>query len=108
MYMILHLYKEQYLDDILMALTETGVEDTVILEGQTLGHKLINDMPLFAGFRQSFGIRKGFAKIVMAMATQEQIDTFMSELKNSGVDIIKKEIANIVLIPIEKQYLFQE
>jgi len=108
MYMILHLYKEQYLDDILMALTETGVDDTVVIEGQTLGHKLILDMPLFAGFRQSFGSRKGFAKIIMAIAEQKQIDTFMSELKHSGIDIIKEEIANIVLLPIEKQYLFEE
>ena len=108
MYMILHLYKERYLDDILMALTESGVEDTIILEGQTLGHKLINDMPLFSGFRQSFGTRKGFAKIIMAIAEQNQIDTFLEELKNSGIDIIKKEIASIVLIPIEKQYLFEE
>ncbi len=107
MYMILHLYKERFLDDILMALTETGVEDTIILEGQTLGHKLISDMPLFSGFRQSFGTRKGFAKIIMAMAEQEQIDTFIQELKNSGIDILGDEIANIVLIPIEKQYLFE-
>ncbi len=108
MYMILHLYKERYLDDILMALTESGVEDTIILEGQTLGHKLISDMPLFSGFRQSFGTRKGFAKIIMAIAEQNQIDTFLEELKNSGIDIIKKEIAKIVLIPIEKQYLCEE
>lgn len=107
MYMILHLYKEQYLDDILMALTETGVEDTVVLEGQTLGHKLIIDMPLFAGFRQSFGTRKGFAKVLMAIAEQEQIDSFMAELKHSGIDIIKKEIASIVLLPIEKKYLLE-
>ncbi len=108
MYMILHLYKERYLDDILMALTESGVEDTIILEGQTLGHKLISDMPLFAGFRQSFGTRKGFAKIIMAIATKDQIDTFIDELKNSGIDILKEGIANIVLIPIEQQYLFEE
>ena len=108
MYMILHLYKERYLDDILMALTESGVEDTIILEGQTLGHKLISDMPLFSGFRKSFGTRKGFAKVVMAMAQQDQIDTFIEELKNSGIDILKEEIASIVLIPIEKQYLFEE
>ena len=108
MYMILHLYKERYLDDILMALTESGVEDTIILEGQTLGHKLINDMPLFAGFRQSFGNKKGFAKIVMAIASKDQIDTFIEELKNSGIDILKEGIANIVLIPIEQQYLFEE
>ncbi len=45
MYMILHLMKEKYLDDILMALTEAGIEDTIVLSGESLGHKMAYDIP---------------------------------------------------------------
>ena len=104
MYMILNLNKEKYLDDVLMALAEAGIDDTVVLAGESLGHKLAFDNPLFAGFRKSFGSDKGFANVIMAVAEKEQIDFMLEELKNSGVDFIKDEIGKIVLIPTEVVY----
>ena len=104
MYMILNLNKEKYLDDVLMALTEAGIDDTVVLVGESLGHKLAFDNPLFAGFRKSFGSDKGYANVIMAVAEKEQIDFMLEELKNSGVDFMKDEIGKIVLIPTEVVY----
>ncbi|MDY6915020.1 MAG: hypothetical protein SVM86_01715 [Candidatus Cloacimonadota bacterium] len=102
MYMILHLYKEQYQDDVLMAMTEAGIEDTVVISGESLGHKLAFDMPLFAGFRKSFGSEKGFASIIMAMCEMKQIDFMLEELKNAGINFIEDEIGTIAVLPIEK------
>ena len=104
MYMILNLNKEKYLDDVLMALTEAGVDDTVVLSGESLGHKLTFDNPLFAGFRKSIGKDKGYANVIMAVADKEQIDFMLEELKNSGVEFVKDEIGKIVLIPTEVVY----
>ncbi len=59
MYMILSLNKEKYLDDVLMALTEAGIDDTIVLSGESLGRKLTFDNPIFAGFRKSFSKDKG-------------------------------------------------
>ena len=104
MYMILNLNKEKYLDDVLMALTEAGINDTVVLSGESLGHKLTFDNPIFAGFRKSFGKDKGYANVIMAVADQEQIDFMLEELKNSGIDFVGNEIGKIVLIPTEIEY----
>ena len=104
MYMILNLNKEKYLDDVLMALTEAGIDDTIVLSGESLGHKLAFDNPLFAGFRKSFGKDKGYANVIMAVADQEQIDFMLEELKSSGIDFVKDEIGKIVLIPTEIEY----
>ena len=104
MYMILNLNKEKYLDDVLMALTEAGIDNTVVLSGESLGHKLAFDNPIFAGFRKSFGKDKGYANVIMAVAEQEQIDFMLEELKNSGTDFIKDEIGKIVLISTEIEY----
>ena len=104
MYMILNLEQGKYLDDVLMALTEAGIDDTIVLSGETLGHKLTFDNPIFAGFRKSFDSGKGYANVIMAIAEQEQIDFMLGELKNSGIDFIEQKIGKIVLLPIEKIY----
>lgn len=104
MYMILHLMKEKYLDDILMALTEAGIEDTIVISGESLGHKMAYDIPLFAGFRKSFGTEKGFANVIFAITNKEKIDFMLNELLHSGIKFVEDEIGKIVLLPIEKIY----
>jgi len=102
--MILHINKEKYLDDVLMALAEIGVIDPVVLAGESLGHKLAFDNPLFAGFRKMYGSEKSFARIVMAEAEEQDIEFMLEELKNSGIDFVKDEIGKIFLLPIRKVY----
>jgi len=100
--MILQLYKVKYLDDIMMALTEAGVEDTIVLSGESLSHKLTFSMPLFAGFRSTFGDEKQFTNLIMAVVDNTQIDFMLEELKRSDVNFVDDGIGNIVLLPIEK------
>lgn len=102
MYMIINLSKEKYLDDVLMALAEAGIDDTIVISGETLGHKLAFDNPLFAGFRKSFGSDKGYAKIIMAIAEKSQVDFMLEELKHSGIDFKKQQIGKIILLPVEQ------
>ena len=102
MYMIINLNKEKYLDDVLMALAEAGIDETIVVSGETLGHKLAFDNPLFAGFRKSFGSDKGYAKIIMAIAEKTQVDFMLQELKHSGIDFKQEELGKIVLLPIDE------
>jgi hypothetical protein len=102
--MIMHLFKEKYLSDVLMALTEAGIEDTIVLSGEAIGHKLVFDVPLFASFRDSYGSQRDYGKIIMGIADEEQIDFIMDELKHAGIDIKQKDIAKIYLIPLVKSF----
>lgn len=104
MLMILQVYNEKYLDDIMMALTEAEIDNSLVLSGESLGHKLAFDMPLFAGFRQTMGKDKSYAKVIIAEAKEKDIDFLLEELLNSGVDFIKEEIGKIFLLPIHKMY----
>lgn len=104
MFMILHVYDERYLDDIMMALAEVGIEDPVVISGESLGHKLAFDMPLFAGFRQTMGKDKSYAKIIMAEADEKDIDFLLEELNNADVHFIEDELGKIILLPIHKIY----
>ncbi len=104
MFMILHVYDERYLDDIMMALAEAGIEDPVVISGESLGHKLAFDMPLFAGFRQTMGKDKSYAKVIMAQAEEKDVEFLLEELENAGVQFLKDEIGKITLLPIHKVY----
>lgn len=103
MYMIMHLLQEKYLDDVMMALIEAGIENTVVLSGENLSHKLTFDMPIFAGFRNSSN-GQGYTKVIMGNASRKQIDFALEELKRSGVELISAGIAEISLIPVEFIY----
>ena len=80
MYMILHLYSDKYLDDMILALSEAGIEDPIVLSGETLGQKMLYDIPLFASFKDSPDIRQGFGSVIMGVAAKEDVDFALAEL----------------------------
>jgi len=102
MYMILHLYNDKYLDDVILALAEAGIADTIVLSGESLGQKILYDIPLFASFQNSAVMRTGYGNIIMGPADEEEVIFALEELKNSGLDLMEKKLASIYLLPIEK------
>jgi len=103
MYMIVQLYQEKYLDDVLMALAEAGIEHSVVLSGESIGHKMTFDMPLFAGFRTSIGSEKGYAQFIAGFAEEEQAEMFLESLQSSGLDVAEEGFLDVVLLPIHKR-----
>ncbi|OQY37930.1 MAG: hypothetical protein B6226_04405 [Candidatus Cloacimonetes bacterium 4572_65] len=104
MYMIFQLFYEKYISDVLMALAEAGVEDTIVLSGEATGHKLIFDNPLFASFRDTYGAQRDYGKIIMGVADEEQVEFIVDELKHAGVDIIGDELGKIVLLQSQRVF----
>ncbi|HCM14991.1 MAG TPA: hypothetical protein DHW79_03425 [Candidatus Cloacimonas sp.] len=100
MYMILHLYSDKYLDDMILALSEAGIEDPIVLSGETLGQKMLYDIPLFASFKDSPDIRQGFGSVIMGVAAKEDVDFALAELTESGLDLLKMGMVKVFLIPI--------
>ncbi|PKN78158.1 MAG: hypothetical protein CVU48_09245 [Candidatus Cloacimonetes bacterium HGW-Cloacimonetes-1] len=102
MYMIFHLYSDKYLDDVILALAEAGVEDTIVLSGETLGQRILFDIPLFASFKDSPDMKQGYGNVIMGIATEEEINFALEELVNSGLNLLKNKLARIFLLPIEQ------
>lgn len=107
MLMLMHLYTEKYLDDVLMSFVEAGVTNTLVISGENMSHKLTYDLPIFAGFR-SLSSGKGYGKLLSGFATKKQVDFALEELKKSGIDLIDKNHAEIALIPVEYKYKGEE
>lgn len=102
MYMVLHLYSDKYLDDVILALSEAGIEDTIVLSGETLGQKILYDIPLFVSFQDSPLIRKGYGSVIMGVADREDVLFALEELKRSGLDLQKKGLIKVFLLPVEE------
>ncbi len=102
MYMVFHLYSDKYLDDVILALSEAGIEDTIVLTGETLGQKMLYDIPLFVSFKDSPDIKQGYGSVIMGIATAEEISFAFEELKKSGLDLLKKGMAKVFLLPVEQ------
>lgn len=102
MYMILHLYNDKYIDDVILALSEAGIEDTIVLSGETLGQKMLYDIPLFVSFKDSPDIKQGYGNIIMGVAEKDEVLFAMEELKNSGLNLENKGLIKIFLLPIDE------
>lgn len=104
MYMIFQLFYEKYISDVLMAVVEAGVEDTVVISGEATGHKLIFDNPLFASFRDTYGAQRDYGKVIMGFAEEKQVQYILDLLKNAGVDIVGDKLGKIILFQSHKVY----
>lgn len=104
MYMIIQLYHEKYLQDLILCLTEAGIEDSIVLSGESLGHKLVFDIPLFATFKDTVGSQRGYGNIIMGIAEKEDIDFLLEELKHTGINFLEDSIGKIYLLPIAEVY----
>lgn len=100
--MIFHLYNDKYLDDVILALAEAGIEETIVLSGETLGQKILYDIPLFVSFKDSAALRQGYGNVIMGVAEEEDVEFALEELKNSGLDLMAKQLATVYLMPVSK------
>jgi len=71
--MIFHLYNDKYLDDVILALAEAGISETIVLSGESLGQKMLYDIPLFVSFQDSAAMRTGYGNVIMGEADEEDI-----------------------------------
>ena len=62
---IVVLYREEHLDDVLSAFAELGLENAVVLEGTRMQEVLAFDVPIFAGLAAGALGGKTYVKVVM-------------------------------------------
>ena len=65
-YLIIQLFKAEYKEDILLALTSCGIQRGNVFEGQNLDKVLKRDFPLFTGFLKSEDDKERFSMQIQA------------------------------------------
>lgn len=101
-FIVIFLYKEDYLDDILEAFIELGIEDAVILNAETMKKELSLKVPLFAALEIS-SKEKTFAKVIMATADDKNVlKNLVKMLKQVDIDLLEEGICRMILLKAEE------
>lgn len=98
---VLTLLREEYLEDVILALTETGAGGAVVADAVNMQRMMATDMPIFAGFREELTEQPGFAKVVMATAPgADYLEHFCAALAASGTDFVRERLGRMILLPV--------
>jgi hypothetical protein len=101
-FLIIQLYKIEYKDDIILALTSCGIQKTSIFEGQNLDKVLQSDFPLFTGLVKSEDEKERYSFLITSLLEEkEKVNEFIELLKEADIDIEKENILRIILLPVE-------
>ncbi|MBN2208109.1 MAG: hypothetical protein JW759_02275 [Candidatus Coatesbacteria bacterium] len=104
MYLVLViLYREEQLDDILSVFAELGLENAVVVEGTRMQEVLAFDVPIFAGLAAGSQGGKHYIKIVMAMCREDGIARKIANVaKDLDIDLSNRDVGTILTLPVKE------
>ena len=102
--LIIILYAEEHLDDILSCLVELGLEDAVTVDSEPLKKVLAYKVPIFAGLK--FDLRETpFTKLILAISENKDAgEQLLAFLKDVGVDFQKPGVGRVLTMKLESAY----
>ncbi|HDS09595.1 MAG TPA: hypothetical protein ENN73_05145 [Firmicutes bacterium] len=102
-FLIIQLKEEKYLEDILLGMTDIGVHNAIIQNAVDMSSTMAFDIPIFAGFREEFGKRKAYSKVIWALVENEDApEKLIKTLEETDIKFIRDELGKIILIPVVK------
>ena len=100
---IVVLYREEQLDDILSVFAELGLENTVVIEGTRMQEVLAFDVPIFAGLAAGSLGGKRYVKVLMATCEEEGMSKKISNVaKDLDIDFSNRDVGAILTLPLKE------
>ncbi|MFC1569762.1 hypothetical protein ACFL4L_05970 [bacterium] len=101
-FLIIQLFKIEYKEDVLLAMTSCGIQKGSAFEGQNLDKVLERDFPLFTGLIKSDDERERYSMLITSVVDKkERVKEFIQLLKEADIDITENNILRVVMIPAE-------
>jgi hypothetical protein len=103
-YVVLHLYRGEHKDDLLLTLAAHGVSEAVVVEGEALEQALTTQVPIFAGFRAGLGGGGTVYATVVAFTVREREEalSILRTLQDHEVDLSDHTVGRAYLLPAEE------
>jgi hypothetical protein len=96
---VLQLFKIEYRDDILLAMTSAGIKRATVLEGTNFDKILEQEFPLFTGLFKGPDDRARFTHLVFGMVDEVGVlEGFVGVLKQAGIDNAGEEIYRLLVL----------
>jgi len=100
--LIIQLFKMEFKEDLLLAMTSCGIDKGSAFEGQNLDNVLEREFPLFTGLIKSDDERERFSLLITSVVDKkERVQELIHLLMEADIDISKENIMRVVLIPAE-------
>ncbi|MBN1591864.1 MAG: hypothetical protein JW941_01285 [Candidatus Coatesbacteria bacterium] len=100
---IVVLYREEQLDDILSVFAELGLENTIVIEGTRMQEVLAFDVPIFAGLAAGSLGGKRYVKILMSTCPEEGISRQIAKVaKDFDIDFSNRDVGEILTLPLKE------
>ena len=99
--LLITLYREDLLDEVLSALVEMEITGAIVLEGTSMERVLSEDVPIFAGLWQTIGGGEHAKAIFAAVGDRGLLEPLVQLSKEMGVDFADPEIGRIFSIPVD-------
>ncbi len=102
-YLIICLKREEYEEDMLLAMASAGIFEAVVLEGASARETMAKALPIFAGFSADLSGGRSYTKVITAVLDNSSIlDNVLEELRSAGIDFQQEEVGNMALLPVER------
>jgi hypothetical protein len=99
-YVIIQVFKEEYLDDIMLALTTAGIENGTIVDGINSDNVLNQHIPLFTGLIPHDSTSSRYCKIVTTtIDSMDKIDALSEVFDDADVDFREEGVGRLIVIP---------
>jgi hypothetical protein len=103
--LILQVYQEKYVEDVIIALTEVGVKDVFSITGVNESRRLPHNIPIFAGFKGAIGKATSLSKMFIATVEDSELPkAILNSLKQADIDFLGDDLGSITLIPSHSIY----
>ncbi len=101
--LMVYLFEEGALEDLLTALTSLGIENAVVLDGQRMNRLLAFEVPIFAGFREDLAGGSTYCRVLSVVIDDPvEADELLRVLKEAEIDFSKEGIGAMMVLPLER------
>jgi hypothetical protein len=101
-FLIIQLFKTEYKEDVLLAMTTCGISKGNMFEGQNMDNILEQDVPIFAGLINPESERaRQTIMITAVLDKKDRMQMLMQLLEEAGIEIASGEILKTILLPVE-------
>lgn len=97
--MLINLYVEEYLYDVLEMMVELGIEGATILESTGMG-RYVSSVPIFAEFIGFMKESKNFSKTIIAMVPDRHVQKVIEGVEEVTGDLDKHDGAAILVLDV--------
>lgn len=103
---IVFLNKIEYLEELLSAFLEIGVSGATIVDSVGMGHIISQNIPIFAGLRDTFAGSSPVQKLILAIVEEDLVVRIDEVLADICIDIDESKAYFMISLPIDTLFGF--